>query len=106
MADLEALRRSPTFTGLSRRELEAMAHHMDELDFRAGEVLIEQGAHNHALYVIVAGAAEVSIDGRPRATLKVGDVFGEISMEGHGAATATVTAAGPLTALVMSREQY
>ena len=106
MAETDRLRRAPIFAGLSKHELEVLAHHMDELDFRPGETVIKQGGTNHAFYVIVDGQAEVSIDGTSRTLLANGDVFGEISMEEHVPATATVAAKSALQVLVMSREQY
>jgi CRP-like cAMP-binding protein len=106
MAEIDSLRRAPIFSGLSRHQMEVLANHMDEVDFRRGETLIQQGGSNHAFYVIIEGEVQVAIDGSVKATLSKGDCFGEISMEEHIPATATVTATAPLQALVMSHEQY
>ena len=69
---------------------------------RCLEILYEQGQVGDALYVIEAGAVEVSVmsrEGRKLAldVFRVGDVFGEIALFDGGRRTATVTAMEPCT---------
>jgi CRP-like cAMP-binding protein len=103
---IRALRAQPVFAGLSERELEVFGAHLDEVQFPVGATLIEQGQPNHTFYVVADGTAEVVVDGEHRRHLHAGDFFGEISMEGHVPATATVVAKTALRALVMSHQQY
>ena len=94
------------FAGLSNSEREFLASNLDELDFRPGKTLIEQGDTNHTFFVLIDGEADVNVSGRPRRTLRAGDFFGEISMERREPATATVVAKTPVHALVMSHAQF
>jgi len=58
----------------------------------AGEELTREGEFGHAVFAIVAGTAEVTVDGAIVRRLGPGDVFGEIAVMSSGRRTATVTA--------------
>ena len=94
------------FAGLSKGDLEFLASNLDELDFRPGTTLIQQGDTNHTFFVLIDGEADVDVSGEPRRTLSRGDFFGEISMELRVPATATIVAKTPVQALVMSHAQF
>ncbi len=66
-----------------------------------GHVLVKQGQSGYAFFVIDAGSAEVSVDGRQVRDLGPGDSFGEMAIMGEGRRTATVTARSELTAWVL-----
>jgi CRP-like cAMP-binding protein len=102
----DLLSRVPLFAQLSRHELEFVASKADEVDAPSGEVLTTQGRLGDSFYVLLAGEAEVRIDGAPRRTLKTGDFFGEISMLDRGLATATVRTTTTARLLVMSHAQF
>lgn len=102
----ELLGRVPLFAQLSKRELEFVASRCDEVDAPGGQVLTTQGRLGDSFYVLLAGEADVEIDGAPRRTLKTGDFFGEISMLDRGLATATVTTRTDARLLVMSHMQF
>ena len=108
MADrkMEYLKRVPIFARCSRSELETLARNTDEIDLPAGRTLIEQGHPNHTFFVILRGEVTVDVQGKPADRLGPDDFFGEISMIDGGPATATVTTATPVEALVMSHAQF
>ena len=66
------------FSDLSRPQLEAVAHTMDEEWFGQGQRILRQGFRGTSFYVIVEGEAAVRIDGIERSRLERGDFFGEI----------------------------
>src|SRR5207249_8965616 len=101
-----ALKQVPLFADLSARELAFVASRTDEVSVSAGKELTRQGRPSHSFYVILDGAAEVTIDGEHRAKLGKGDFFGEISMLDRGEGTATVTTTSPTTLMVMSHSQF
>jgi CRP/FNR family transcriptional regulator, cyclic AMP receptor protein len=103
---IEALRRVPLFSPLSKSELEFVATRADEVDVKAGQKLTTQGRPGDTFYILLDGEADVEVDAKPRPTLKKGDFFGEISMLDRGLASATVTAKTDARLFVMSHAQF
>jgi CRP-like cAMP-binding protein len=91
------------FADLSRPELEAVVHVLDEEWFSAGQRILRQGFTGTGFYVILDGEATVRIDGQDRARLSRGDFFGEISILLDEPPVADVIAVGPLRCLVLAR---
>jgi CRP-like cAMP-binding protein len=94
MAALESVELFATLTAEERRQLAA---HLVPAPFAAGDVMTRQGAVAHWLYLLVAGEADVWLDGqggerRKVATLAPGQVFGEMGMMTGEPRRATVTA--------------
>src|SRR4051794_34752933 len=73
-----ALAGVPLFAGFSKRHLGKLAEAADEVTFRTGERIVEQGNPGETLFVIVEGQAKVVRDGKTRARLVPGDFFGEV----------------------------
>jgi CRP/FNR family transcriptional regulator, cyclic AMP receptor protein len=91
-----ALKRSPLFEGLSRRQLIEIARLTDDMEVPSGEVLCREGSRGHEFFVIIDGEAVVTRDSKRLATLGAGDFFGEIALLEPVKRTATVTAVTPL----------
>lgn len=102
----EALELVPLFAMLDHREREILARNLDEMEFGPGEVLVTEGRGNHTFFVIRKGLVEVSVPGKAAVVLGAGNFFGEISMDRHVPATATVTTRTAVQAYVMSRAQF
>ena len=100
------LKSVPFFSGLSKRELDAVAREVDELDFPAGRVLIRQGEFGHEFFVLVDGTAEVLQDDAVIAQMGPGDFFGELALLDEERRTATVRATSPMRVLVMTRQSF
>jgi CRP/FNR family transcriptional regulator, cyclic AMP receptor protein len=100
------LKAVPFFSGLSKRELDAVAREVDELDFPAGRELIRQGEFGHEFFVIVEGTAEVSQDDAAIREMGPGDFFGELALLDGGARTATVVANDDVEILVLSHGEF
>jgi CRP-like cAMP-binding protein len=82
----------PLFAGLDDRELEQIAATMRERRFASGDTVTEEGAGGAGFFIVESGEAEVTVDGRPRGTIKAGDYFGEIALLTGSDRTATITA--------------
>jgi hypothetical protein len=54
----------PLFRGMSRSQLAWIDVLVDDLDMYPGDVLMRERERGHQAFVIVAGTAEVNIDGR------------------------------------------
>ncbi len=92
------------FAGVRRAALEDLAANATVEHWRAGATVIRRGDAATELYVIAAGRAEASIDGRPVSELLPGDSFGEIAILHRIGRTATVTAVEELTTYQVSAD--
>lgn len=101
--DTVALSGVPLFAGFSERHLRRLAGAADDVAFRAGEQIVEQGNPGETLYVLMEGQAKVIRDGKIRTRLVPGDFFGEISVLDGGPRTASVVAETPVSALRVFR---
>ncbi len=109
-ARLELVAGVPLFAGLSRRHVRKLARLMTETHYRDGRVIVEAGVPGNAFFIIVEGGAKVYRGavptGRPFRRLGPGDFFGEIAVLDGGARSATVVAAGGVTALRLTRSAF
>jgi CRP/FNR family cyclic AMP-dependent transcriptional regulator len=103
---MAALKRSPLFEGLSRRQLAQVARLSDDLEVPAGTVLCKQGSRGQEFFIIIDGEATVTRDGEDLSTVGSGDFFGEIALLEPVKRTATVTAATPLRFFVVSKRAF
>lgn len=105
-AKLELIKGVPLFEQCSKRDLQRIAQIADELDLRAGKVLIEEGERGREFFVIVSGEVEVRRKGRKLATLGPGSFVGEMALLSKAPRNATVTAVTPLDVLVISDRSF
>jgi CRP/FNR family cyclic AMP-dependent transcriptional regulator len=98
-----ALSGIPMFQTFSRRHLNHLAAETDEVSFRPGEHVVEEGLLGETLFVILEGEARVVRNGRKVATLLPGDFFGELSALDGGPRSATIIAETPLSAVRLFR---
>lgn len=97
---------------LSDAEIAQMAGSLREASFVKDDVMTKQGAVAHWLYVLVEGEADVWYENHEQrshlATLKEGDVFGEMGLlTGGGAArSATVTARSDALCYRLDKELF
>jgi len=103
---VEALKRSPLFEGLGRKQLTMLARLTDDLDVPAGSVLCREGERGREFFVIIEGEAEVTRGGKHLATIGSGEFFGEIALLERVVRTATVTATTPLRFFVVSDSAF
>jgi CRP/FNR family transcriptional regulator, cyclic AMP receptor protein len=101
-----ALKRSPLFEGLSRRQLLQLAKLTDDLEVPAGTVLCKEGTRGHEFFVITNGEAAVTRGGEHVATVGSGDFFGEIALLEPVRRTATVTAVTPLRFFIVRDQAF
>jgi CRP-like cAMP-binding protein len=74
------LSRLSLFADLSRPELEALAHTVDEEVFAEGQRILRKGLSGSGFFVILEGQAAIEVDGEQPWTLGPGDFFGEASV--------------------------
>jgi CRP/FNR family transcriptional regulator, cyclic AMP receptor protein len=102
----EQLADVPLFESLSENAVKAIATLSELRREEAGTTLVGEGEPGHSLFVIASGSVHVTTDGKVVAELGAGDFFGEIALLGDGLRTATVTAASPVSLVVMSGSDF
>ena len=100
------LRALPLFEGLSERQLRMIAAQGQELEFGPGDTIVAEGTKAIDFYVLLQGAAKVTVGGRTRRRLGPGDYFGEVSVLDGGPRTATVTAEEPVVVFRLERKAF
>lgn len=101
MDKIETLRLMPPLRALGLPALSWLGEHVRERSFAPGEQLIEQGKDDRDCYFLVSGEVDVVRDGKPVARCGAGDPEGELALLYRGPRSATVTAVGPVEALVL-----
>ncbi|MGY2875540.1 MFS family permease [Marmoricola sp. URHA0025 HA25] len=100
------LRTMPIFAALPLVVIEQLAIEVETHEYADGEVVMREGEPGDRFYIVREGSAAVSVAGVPRPALGPGEGFGEIALLRGVTRTATVTAAGPLRVLALSREAF
>ena len=97
------LKQVPLFSGLSQRQLKRLSRGFKERQFKPGTAVVREGQMSGVgFFVIVDGMARVTVGGSEVALLGPGDHFGELALISERVRSATVTADGPLSCLVMA----
>ncbi len=98
------------FRPLDRKQRLDLMRRFTAHDVAPGTQIIEEGQPGRGLYVLLNGEMDVSkVDGEEKvllATLKPGDVFGEISLLNDQPTTASVTSATNATVMFLAREYF
>lgn len=97
---------SALFRPFSKSDRRELVQKFRARDVRRGEVLLEEGRPSDGLYVVLSGEVDVVVKGRKVASLREGEVFGEMSLLTRSPATATVTAARHTSVLRLPREDF
>jgi CRP/FNR family transcriptional regulator, cyclic AMP receptor protein len=105
-AVVDHLANVPLFQGMTESARDAVAGLAQETHFADGDDVTREGDEGDAFYVIIDGRLVVSRNGMTLRELGPGDFLGEISLVDGRPRTATVTAIGPVKALVIRRPEF
>lgn len=103
---LAALERSPLFHALSRRDRRKVARLAEFRSYGNGVIVVRAGQPGVALYVVLDGKAHAVPTRGQEVDLTTGDSFGELSLLDGAPRSATVSAAGTLTAARVARLDF
>jgi uncharacterized membrane protein len=95
--EAEALSKIPIFRQLDQTELENLAESVDQVIYRAGEVVFHENDQGDALYVIDSGAVRIwvrdeDVQEVTLSELQPGEFFGELAVLDSGERSANATA--------------
>jgi CRP/FNR family cyclic AMP-dependent transcriptional regulator len=105
-AVVDHLANVPLFQGMTESARDAVAELAEETHFGDGDTVTREGDEGDAFYVVVDGRLVVSRNGMTLRELGPGDFLGEISLVDGRPRTATVTATGPVKALIIRRPEF
>jgi CRP/FNR family transcriptional regulator, cyclic AMP receptor protein len=105
-AKVALLKGVPLFEGLSKKELAAVTKATEQLEYREGQTLGEQGTRANEAFVVVSGAITVRRNGKKVATLGPGEVVGEMSLLDGEPRSADLIANEDSTVLYISRREF
>ena len=105
-AYLDHLAEVPLFSAASKQDLAKIARASDEVDVKAGRILVEEGRTGHEVFLILDGTATVKRKNRKVATLGPGQYFGELALLDKGPRTATVQADTDMKVLVLGQREF
>ena len=110
MAEIE-LREVPLFSEMDEQEVAGIRAIMEEMKFKAGQVIIREGELGNLFYVITEGNVEITVRDAGGADLVLhkagpGDFFGELSMLTNEPRSARVLAIEDLTTLALERDDF
>ncbi|MEO5342902.1 MAG: cation:proton antiporter [Gammaproteobacteria bacterium SHHR-1] len=103
-APLPWLRQVPLFATLSRPALEALSTKVREQTYLRNDIIIGEGEHGDALYIIKQGQVRVLHQGETLADLGDKEFFGETALLGQSTRTATVQAQCPTQLWRLTRQ--
>lgn len=108
--NLQDLRKSPLFEGLSDRELQHLVDNAKPVSLHAGEALMKQGEPGDTAYVVLAGGFEIRKQSGP-SVIKVdvrnpGEIIGEMALLSNAPRSATVVAVEDSETLCVSQEAF
>jgi CRP/FNR family transcriptional regulator, cyclic AMP receptor protein len=107
----ETLATVPFFSGLDAASLDRVTRGMRTRRFRRGEVIFHLGDPGDALFIVVSGAIKIMLpsdagDEAILATLRAGDVFGELALLDGAPRSATAVAIEASETAILPRAQF
>lgn len=94
------------FTGCTRQELREIARYGTVIHRPAGTVFTREGQPAKEFFLVLAGTATCSINGKRVRAFGPGEFFGEVGLLDKGPRTATVVADGPIEIAVFSLPEF
>ena len=92
----------PLFSQLSEDEAHRLAAFATETSIADGQILMKQGDYSTELIAIEEGTADVIRDGRKIASLKQGDLIGEMGLLSREPRNADVIATSPMRVIKLT----
>jgi len=103
---LELLKSSPFLAGLGRKELEEVGRLADEVDVKAGHVLMTEGSVGREFFVIISGNVRIERGGKTIRTMGPGEFLGDVALVTERPRTASGIAETDCRLLVLGHREF
>jgi putative peptide zinc metalloprotease protein len=103
---IDLIRQADIFAGFDQEGVETLLKLLRRWRARPNQTLAHAGREALYFYLIEAGEVGVFHDGVQMATLSAGSYFGTVALAGSGSYQFTHRALGPVTALLIHRDQF
>jgi CRP/FNR family cyclic AMP-dependent transcriptional regulator len=103
---LTTLHHVPLFASCSKKDLARIVKVAEQVTFKTGKVLIEQGQPGREAFIILKGKASVRRNGKKLASVGAGSMVGELALLDHGPRTASVVCDTDCEVLVISQRHF
>lgn len=107
---VEAMVMTPIFAGVDPKRLRLLAFMSESLTYREGEVIFDQGEEGDSAFVVIEGAATVSVEigGKKVDVAEIGpkQIFGEMAVLCDVPRTAAISAKTDLSVLRIERDPF
>ena len=103
---VDQLAAMPLFAGIERARLERLARSSEIIDEPSATKITHEGRYEGQFFVVLAGAVEITRDGRIIDTIEPGGFFGEIALIDGGPRTATAVSLGACRVLAIGNQQF
>lgn len=97
-------RRMELFRGLEAEMIAKIFARGLTVEYESGEVIFKKGQEGESLYLILNGNVTIADDGREIATLKQGDMFGEMALISQGKRSADAVALNDVSLLALKMD--
>lgn len=97
-------RRMDLFRGLEAEMIAKIFARGMTVEYEAGEVIFKKGQEGESLYLILNGNVTIADDNREIATLKQGDMFGEMALISQGKRSADAVALNDVSLLALKMD--
>lgn len=97
-------RRMDLFRGLEAEMIAKIFSRGMTVEYEAGEIIFKKGQEGESLYLILNGNVTIADDGREIATLKQGDMFGEMALISQGKRSADAVALNDVSLLALKMD--
>lgn len=103
---LSFLKTVPLLAPLASYEREKLAETIEEVQFKPGQTIFEQGEEGDAMYIVRCGEVIVKKDGLEISRCSNGEYFGERALLSNDKRAATVLTSGNVTCLKIDRSAF
>lgn len=107
---VEAMVMTPIFAGVDPKRLRLLAFMSESLTYREGELIFDQGEEGDSAFVVIEGAATVSVEigGKKVDVAEIGpkQIFGEMAVLCDVPRTAAISAKSDLSVLRIERDPF
>jgi len=103
---VELLKCTPLLAGLGRKDLEEVGQLADEVEVKAGHVLMREGDIGNEFFVVIDGEIRVERGGRTIATIEPGGFVGDLALITERPRITTATATKDSRLLVIAHREF